>query len=308
VRGTAWSSDDVYRRVAAAVLTLVAFALPEAAAAPSLHRYSAAEDAPSMVKEKTKEKDEEESGTLDTFETEASAPDSLRPTSTNPDPDESEGEPMETVEELEESVAWWAFLGEYALVATVGGAIGSWYRVTGLVDEDLEAHWGKRRKGEPTIPFVALNVSYQSVESDVDAYDVRAEGGFGPFGAQYRFTRFKESDPETELDLSWLHGMLRMSYTRYVEVGVGFGGILLDGAGRRESGGSFALPVRIEPLAYVGLDYRPIWGWINGNTVSDHDLTLRVGVPYVSIRGGYRWTKAGASTLEGPIVGLLLSL
>ena len=47
---------------------------------------------------------------------------------------------------------------------------------------------------------------------------------------------------------------------------------------------------------------------IRPNTnISDHDLALRLGVRYVSIRGGYRWTKAGNTTLKGPIFGLALT-
>lgn len=241
--------------------------------------------------EKKKEKEtEEEKGTLGTFESEA--------TDEKPDSDRVEAE---------ESSEWWGFFGKVTLYAIVGGAVGSWYRVTGSpADPELEQGWGLREAGEATIPFVGLNFNYQNIESDVEALDVNIESGYGPLGVHYRFTRFQEEDPNTDLDFSWLHGVLRLSYSRYVEVGLGFGAIFLDGTSS-ESGGSFMLPIRIEPSRYFGFDYRPTWGWINGNTISDHDLALRVGIRYVSIRAGYRWTKVGRSTLEGPIIGLLLS-
>lgn len=241
-------------------------------------------------REKDKEKKGDEEGTLGTFESEATKPDSLKS------------------EDADGSSVWgWGPIGELAFYAFVGGAVGSWYRVTGSPsDSDLEQHFGVRRTGDPGVPYVGLNLSYQNATSDVEAFDVNVEGGFGPLGAHYRFTRFTEADPDIELDLSWLHGVLRLSYTRYIEVGLGFGGIFLDGTGS-ESGGSFELPIRIEPLRYLGFDYRPTWGWINGNTISDHDLGLRLGGRYVSIRAGYRWTKTGNTTLEGTIVGLLFS-
>lgn len=245
-------------------------------------------------KKKKREADKEgnEKGTLGTFESEA--------TGENPD--------SVYYEETDESGGWgWYFMGKVAEYAFIAGAIGSWYRVTGApVDGDLEQYFGERQTGDPGIPYIGLNFSYQNLKSDVEAADVNAEGGFGPLGVHYRFTRFKEKDPEYELDLSWLHGVLRLSYTRYLEVGLGFGAIFLEGTGS-ESGFSFELPIRIEPSRYFGFDYRPTWGWINGNTVGDHDLALRLGTRYVSIRGGYRWTKTGNSTLEGPLIGLLLT-
>ena len=135
--------------------------------------------------------------------------------------------------------------------------MGSWYRVTGSpADEDLALYYGERQTGDPGIPFVALTTSYQNLESDVQAFDINVVGGFGPLGARYRFTRFQEKDPYTELDLSWVHGVLRMSYTRYLEVGFGLGAIFLKGASSR-SGGSFTLPILVGPFQYFTFDYQP---------------------------------------------------
>lgn len=262
-----------------------AAATDEKAAAPQKP-----EDETKKKKKEKKEEEEKKKGTLGTFEAEATKPDSARSTVTVDS------------EESGESLSWWI----YPIAIFGAGVVGSWYRVTGSPADGTFEGWDVRQTGEPTIPFVGLSVSYQIVESDVDGYDARAEGGFGPIAASYRFTRFAEKDPDTELDLSWLHGVLRLSYTRYVEVGLGFGKIFLKGTGS-ESGFSFTLPLRIEPSEYVGFECRPTWGWINGNTVSDYDLTLRLGVRYVSIRGGYRWTTVGSSTLKGPTVGLLVS-
>jgi hypothetical protein len=244
-------------------------------------------------KEKEKEKDGEK-GTLDEFEAEATKPDTLR--SAN------------SLESDEPSGGFWWIVGETTLYLFVGGAVGSWYRATGTpADDDLAELFGVRQSGETTLPLAAFNINYQNIESDIEAYDARFEAGFGPLAVLYRFTRYEETNPADELDLSWLHGVLRLSYTRYFEVGLGFGWIFLQGDKSR-SGGSFTLPIRIEPSGYFGFDYRPTWGWINNNTISDHDFGVRVGVRYISIRGGYRWTKAGGATLKGPIVGVLLSL
>jgi hypothetical protein len=247
-------------------------------------------------KEKKKEKKDEEEkkkGTLEEFEAEAMKPDSSRSSVT-----------VSTVEtEEDESMSWWI----YPFAALVVGGVGSWYRVTGHpAGEDSEELFGRRQTGALALPFASLNLSYQSIESDVEARDARVEGGFGPFAVHYRFTRFNEEVPETQLDLSWLHGVLRLSYFRYVEIGLGFGWIAMKGADS-DTGGSFTLPVGVDPSKFFGFDFRPTWGGINGHTVSDYDLALRVGIRYVAVRGGYRWTTTGGSTLKGPIVGLMVS-
>ena len=290
---------SVLARVLCFVIAL-AFGLQHAMATPAVATHVSAQipqqqdpkDDPPKKEKKDKEKNGEE-GTLEEFEAEATKPDTLR-SANSPESEESPGE------------FWWV-VGEFTLYLFVGGAVGSWYRATGTPkDDDLAEAYGVRQSGETTVPLVALNVNYQSIESDVEAYDARLEAGSGPLAVLYRITRYEETNPADELDLSWLYGVLRLSYTRYFEVGLGFGGIFLDGD-TSESGGSFTLPIRIEPSRYFGFDYRPTWGWINGNTISDYDLGVRVGVRYVSIRVGYRWTKAGRATLKGPIFGVLLS-
>lgn len=251
-------------------------------------------------KKKAEKKDPpKEEGTLNTFEAEATDEEAKVPV---------DSLQTEEVEVEEDDVGFLMFIGEMVFFAVAIGSVGSWYRVTGQPkDWDLEGAWGLRRTGEPGIPFAAMNFSYEDVRSsDVEAFDGRFEGGYGPLGVQYRFTRFEEKDPDSHLDLSWLHGVVRESYTKYVEVGFAFGAVFLDG-NSSESGFSFAMPFRIEPLRYVALEYRPTWGWINDSTITDEDLALCVGIRYVSLRAGYRWTKAQSTTLEGPILGLLLS-
>lgn len=257
------------------------------------------EDQTKKKKKDEKKKDsEKDKGTLDTFEAEAT------------DGAKAPVDSVKTVEvEVEEDdVGFWEFIAEGCFFVVAIGTVGSWYRVTGQPEDwDLEGAWGQRQPGEPGIPFAALSFSYEGMRfSDVEAYDGRFEGGYGPLGVQYRFTRFEEKDPDAHLDLSWLHGVLRESYTQYVEVGFAFGAVFLDG-NSSESGFSFAMPFRIDPLRYVSLEYRPTWGWINDSTITDEDLALSVGVRYVTLRAGYRWTKAQSTTLEGPIIGLLLS-
>jgi hypothetical protein len=248
--------------------------------------------------EEDKKKAEQDQGTLNSFEAEAknkkaTAPDSVK---------------TKEVEVDDNDTGLIATVAEGLFFAFMIGTVGSWYRVTGHPsDSDMEGDWGRREPGESVIPYAALNFSYEGVRfSDVDAVDGRFEGGYGPLGVQYRFTRFQEKNPDTHIDLSWLHGVLRESYTKYVEVGFAFGAVFLDGK-TSDSGFSFAIPIRVAPVSFASLEYRPTWGWITDSTITDEDLALCVGIRYVSLRAGYRWTKAQNTTLEGPIVGLMLS-
>ena len=199
----------------------------------------------------------------------------------------------------------YGFAARVALYAVVGGSLGSWYRVTGE-PASMDDHFGLRRVGDPGLPYVSLTLSYQNVASDVEGLDAYLEGGFGPIGGRFRSTKFREESPDAELDLTWFHGVWRMSYTDHFEVGFGVGVMHIDGL-ESNNGGSFMMAFNIDPSTTFGFYYRPTWGWINDNTVSDHDLGIRLGVPYVSLRLGYRWTSAGSTTLEGTTVGLSLS-
>lgn len=256
------------------------------------------------TKEEKKKKAEKDQGTLNSFEAKAkdknaTSPDSVKTKEVEEDDDDDNDN---------DNTGFLGTVLEGCFFALAIGSVCSWYRVTGHpADADTERSWGRRETGETGIPYAALNFSYESVRfSDVTAVDGRFEGGFGPLGVQYRFTRFEEKNPDTSLDLSWLHGVLRESYTRYVEVGFAFGAVYLDGKSH-DSGFSFGIPFRIAPVSFASLEYRPTWGWITDTTITDEDLALCVGVKYVSLRAGYRWTKAQDITLEGPVVGVLLS-
>jgi hypothetical protein len=248
--------------------------------------------------EEEKKKAEPDKGTLNSFDAKAKNKNATSPDSVK----------TKDVTITDDDASLIATVAEGVFFAFAIGTVGSWYRVTGHPSNGkMEGSWGRREPGETVIPYAAMNFSYEGVRfSDVDAVDGRFEGGYGPLGVQYRFTRFREKNPDTSLDLSWLHGVLRESYTRYVEVGFAFGAVFLNSK-TSDSGFSFAMPFRVAPVSFASIEYRPTWGWIGDSTITDEDLALCVGVRYVSLRAGYRWTKAENTTLEGPIAGLMLS-
>lgn len=78
--------------------------------------------------------------------------------------------------------------------------------------------------------------------------------------------------------------------------------MVVEGEGER-SGFSLTLPLRIQFSRYFGLSFRPSWGWISSNTISDIELGLAGSLRFVSINAGYRWVSAGSASLNGPMIG-----
>ena len=66
-----------------------------------------------------------------------------------------------------------------------------------------------RRAGEALIPFARLDLAYQNVEGDVESWDTRIEGGYGPLAGQLRWTRFFEVQPADDLTLLQAHALYR---------------------------------------------------------------------------------------------------
>jgi hypothetical protein len=153
--------------------------------------------------------------------------------------------------------------------------------------------------GEALIPFARFDLSYQDVESDVDAWDYRLEGGYGPVGLQCNLTHYSEETPEDDLDMLRFYGMYRMSFGTIVEVDLGLGALTIDGNGR-DTRFSLTVPVRIYPTDWLGIEIRPAWA----DNVTDCDIALLLTAPYVSLKAGYRWVSSPTESLNGPYAGL----
>jgi len=160
-----------------------------------------------------------------------------------------------------------------------------------------------REAGAPQIPIIRLEGIYQGVESDVDAFDWRVEGGYGPLALEYRRTHYNEEDPSDELDVTQVFGLLRLWFGGEVEVDVGLGTVSIKGE-EDNSAMAFTLPISYRPVEWCGVEFRPVWATLNGNETRDYDVGLSLGARYVCLRGGYRWMQSGAASLNGPYVGV----
>jgi hypothetical protein len=160
-----------------------------------------------------------------------------------------------------------------------------------------------RRNGEPLIPYLAIEPAWQMLRSDVEAWDLQIEFGWGPFAVLGRCTRFREETPDDTMYLSRASVLYRMSAGDFMEVDFGFGTMFLNGEAELHRF-SFSMPVRLHPGGPVGIEFRPAWS----DNLADYDVSLYVTVGNVSLKGGYRWLNAPGDSLNGPCVGLSLRL
>lgn len=161
-----------------------------------------------------------------------------------------------------------------------------------------------REPGETLIPFLAVDINRQNVESDVTATDVRAEVGWAMFGAQWRHTRFEEKFPSDHLDLDQAHLLYRMSFSPRLETDIGIGVLVLDG-NNYNSGSSMTVPIRFRANDWISMEFRPAWGRINGNSISDYDVSVTVTRRHAGLRIGYRDVDSGGGNeLKGPYAGV----
>lgn len=153
------------------------------------------------------------------------------------------------------------------------------------------------------LPSLRVDGSYQNVLSDVGAFDLRAEGGYDFLAVQGRFTYYTEEEPDDELWLNYIHGVLRLSVGEHLALGPGAGVTILSG-NNRNSGFSWTLPILFYPRKSVGIEFRPVWSWINENPIDDYDVSLVLGSKHAAFRAGYRWVNADSESLDGPYMGV----
>lgn len=160
-----------------------------------------------------------------------------------------------------------------------------------------------RETGSADLPFFRFDLAYQDMESGVDALDGRLEAGYGPAALQYRLTRMRQARTQERLDLSYVHGLYRISGSDVFEIGIGLGQIALEGEARN-SGPSLTLPLNVYPLPEIGIRLVPTWSDINSNSIRDYDASVAYVQRYFSVRLGYREIQSYQERLRGPYAGI----
>lgn len=153
--------------------------------------------------------------------------------------------------------------------------------------------------GQATAPYVRADYNRQWADR-VDADDGRLELGYKPFAVHARMTRYTD-EVDDVYDLQQYYVVLR--YGGYqpddmlgsFEIGAGLGmvhhsGNALERAGLDDdSSGAMTFLVKYYPVEWIGVEFRPAWYRFYDIVHGDYDLSASVGLPYVQVRGGYRW-------------------
>lgn len=164
----------------------------------------------------------------------------------------------------------------------------------------------RRERGSPRIPFIRLDAAYQDVDTNIESLHFRLEGGYGPVALEVKHSAFDEygEDPAS-LEISQWHALYRMSLGPRIECDIGLGSMTLHGD-FKTSGASITLPIAYHAPEYFSLELRPAWGDFDEADVFDVELAGMLNIKHLSLRGGYRWMKAGGVELSGPFAGFSL--
>jgi hypothetical protein len=169
----------------------------------------------------------------------------------------------------------------------------------------MEKLFDQHLPGGALLPVVRLDLSYQAVESDVAALDVRGEIGYAMLGVAIRNTHYWEKEPRNQLNVAQLHALARIPVADPLEFDIGLGSLFLAGD-KTYSGFSFTTPLLYHPSEHFGVEFRPVWSNLEGSTIQDYDLAMLLGWRYVSLKAGYRWFLSNTASLNGPELGLVL--
>ena len=167
-----------------------------------------------------------------------------------------------------------------------------------------EAKLKPRKSGEVMLPKLAMDVSYQQINSETFAYNGRLEFGYGPFAVEAQETSYKEREAENHLQIIQIHGLYRMSFSEKSGLSLGFGSLLWNGRSRK-SGFSFMMPLQVHLAKNIELKCSPAWAFLDKRVINDYKLALAYSQKYVSAQGGYRWFGSGHEYLQGPYGGLV---
>jgi len=199
----------------------------------------------------------------------------------------------------EEDSDWDSWFDEFLMDLLIEGFVESG-RASFLIADD-------REDGDPVLPVLRVDLGYQWVDSDVDAWVTGGEFGYGPFALEGRWTAFREDlgAQSRSLDFSQLHGLYRMSDHPWFELNVGLGAAWLRGEESNRSL-SATLPVRFWLDERWGFEFRPAWTEFNDVGLTDLELTCHYRYRHLNVSAGYRWilSEADVQDLSGFRVGL----
>ncbi|MCP4297294.1 MAG: hypothetical protein GY786_16960 [Proteobacteria bacterium] len=91
------------------------------------------------------------------------------------------------------------------------------------------------------------------------------------------------------------------------EFSLGFGNVALKGK-QVHSGGSVSVPMLFYIWNQIAFELRPVYSNLNGNEISDTDISIISVLPFSSLRIGHRWLNVNGESLNAYHVGVSFQL
>jgi hypothetical protein len=168
-----------------------------------------------------------------------------------------------------------------------------------------------RETGEPLIPLIRLEGDKFFPDNDILALSLNAEVGIAFMGLSYHQVYFEETLPDgatTDLTVTRVMGLYRMSFGNALEVDLGGGTIIMDGTEVDDIGFVFSAPIRLHPWRHLGVEFRPAWGKVKATLLEDYETSVFMTYGMTSLKAGYRWIGAEDESIDGPSIGLAIRL
>ncbi len=194
---------------------------------------------------------------------------------------------------------FWRMMEIAVLVAVEGGKM-SVERTQGI--DDPLSSMAPRTMGEPLLSFVRFDTHYQNVNGHARGVDLKLELGYSLLGINFRRTRFRESSPSDEMNLSYIHGLYRMSLGNHVGFNIGYGRATLKGD-HKNSGSSFTFPLLFHWSERLGVEGSYTASNINNNWLTDAEISFIVTERLGSLSLGYRSIRGPSEKIQGPFMG-----
>lgn len=168
--------------------------------------------------------------------------------------------------------------------------------------------WGEyysqlKASGNPALPTIKVEGSYQYIVNHIHGYDATATFGYLMFGADCNVWHLFESNPDDQLKFISPHVMARFIPFPFLEVDLSFGTKIIVGD-NTHYGFEAGLPAYIFITKNFIWDVKTYGAYINQTDLWDVSSGLSFKIKYFGIRAGYRMIELDGSYTHGPQVGL----
>jgi hypothetical protein len=201
------------------------------------------------------------------------------------------------------------FLKSSLDAAAVTAAVTASVAILLLESQATKDEFDRRAPGDPVLPDLRLDQSYQVVGNAAQGSSSRLQVGYAMLGADFEFLHYWERHPTVNLDYGKAEILFRMSDrpSFRVDLAYGYRGESPDAHGLKPQAG-FSLGAYSD--SGLGLESDLRWTDLQGSTVlGDGRLRVvwRIDEGHLALFGGYRALRVASGKRDGPEGGLTLT-